>query len=66
MGDPEAGMVDIERAAELLGVSEWTVRRMVRDGRLPAYQYGRGGAIRISVSELHAAMAGWHTRVVER
>ena len=41
--------VTVKKAAELLGVSENTIRRYIRDGNLSAIQpRGKGGAIRIA------------------
>lgn len=34
-------MIDVEEAAKRLGLSVSTVRRMVRDGTLPAYKLGK-------------------------
>ena len=46
--------VTILQAADHLGVSHKTIRRMISDGRLPAYRVG-GGPIRILASDVEAA-----------
>lgn len=41
-------LITVKGAAELLQVSERTIRRYIKEGVLEAYQpYGKGGAIRI-------------------
>ena len=45
--------VTIQQAADHLGVSHKTVRRMIADGRLPAYRVG-GGPIRVLASDVEA------------
>ncbi len=45
--------VTIQQAAGYLGVSHKTVRRMIADGRLPAYRVG-GGPIRVLASDVEA------------
>jgi excisionase family DNA binding protein len=42
--------VDVNEAAHLLAVSSYTVRRMLRDGRLRAVRIGR--CVRVSVESL--------------
>jgi len=51
IGESEA--VTITEAAEYLGVSHKTVRRMIADGKLPAYRVG-GGTIRVLASDVEA------------
>lgn len=45
--EPERLLVSIKHAAELMDVSEWTVRRLVERGDLPSVQFGRRESIRI-------------------
>lgn len=52
IGESEA--VTITEAANYLGVSHKTIRRMIADGRLPAYRVG-GGPIRLLASDVEAA-----------
>lgn len=47
-------VVTIAEAAAYLGVSHKTIRRMIADGRLPAFRVG-GGPIRILASDVDAA-----------
>lgn len=47
--------ISIKDAAELLAVSEVTIRRMIRRGNLRGYRVGKR-VIRIRVSELPAAL----------
>jgi excisionase family DNA binding protein len=51
VGKSEA--VSITEAARYLAVSHKTVRRMIADGRLPAYRVG-GGPIRVLASDVEA------------
>lgn len=48
-------MVTIADAAELLGVSVWTVRRRIGSGELTAYRLGNR-IIRVRVDEVEALM----------
>lgn len=49
--------VDLQAAAEYLGVSTKTVRRMISDGQIPACRVGGPrGAIRLRLSEIDAAL----------
>lgn len=50
----ESEAVTIIEAANYLGVSHKTVRRLISDGRLPAYRVG-GGPIRLLASDVEAA-----------
>ncbi|MFZ2260900.1 MAG: helix-turn-helix domain-containing protein [Luteococcus japonicus] len=52
-----AEFISIKDAAELLAVSEVTIRRMVMRGELRGYRVGRR-AIRIKISELEKLLAG--------
>jgi excisionase family DNA binding protein len=45
--------VTIQQAADHLGVSHKTIRRMIADGRLPAFRVG-GGPIRVLASDVQA------------
>lgn len=37
-----SGYVTVSQAAAMRGVSEWTIRRLIKDGHLPAYRiHGR-------------------------
>jgi excisionase family DNA binding protein len=51
-------------AAQVLGVSTQTVRRMVAAGEISAVQLGghSGRPLRISASALNARLDGWETR----
>ena len=44
-------MIDVHGAAKQLGVSKWTIWRLVRQDRIPNYNLYRGG-IRFDVFEL--------------
>ncbi len=46
--------VSLDAAAELLGVSKYTVRRMITDGKLPGYKVGRQ-SIRVDTDDIAAA-----------
>jgi excisionase family DNA binding protein len=48
--------LDVQESAYYLNVSVWTVRRFIRDGRLPATKVGQ--AWRISPKNLRALLAG--------
>jgi excisionase family DNA binding protein len=54
---------DVRTAAEVIGVSEWTVRRMVADGSIGYYRRGRGyGRIVIRQSDIDNYIAeSWLT-----
>ncbi|HNW93166.1 MAG TPA: helix-turn-helix domain-containing protein [bacterium] len=45
-------MLTVSEAAELLGVSAATVRRMANDGGLPCYRVGRGRHRRFKKKEV--------------
>jgi excisionase family DNA binding protein len=45
-------MLSVADAAERLAVSEVTVRRWIRDGRLKAHQWQPNGAVRIDPDDL--------------
>ena len=57
-------LLTVDDAAQVLGVSVQTVRRMVDRGEIPATQLGghSGRPLRISASALSAAVRGWETR----
>jgi len=57
-------LMTLDDAAQMLGVSVATVRRMVDRGEIPATQLGghSGRPLRISASALSAAVRGWETR----
>ncbi len=44
-------MITVKRAAEIAGVSEYTIRRWVRESRLKAEKIKRGFSNRIMISE---------------
>lgn len=47
--------VTITEAADYLGVSHRTIRRLISDGKLPAYRVGGiGGAIRVVACDVEA------------
>lgn len=48
-------LVTVERACELLGISESTARRWIRDGELPVVK--RGGSVRVDLSQVKAKPA---------
>lgn len=51
-------MIGIKEAARILGVSETTIRRWVREGILPYYQFrGKGGKVLFDEKELEAFKA---------
>lgn len=41
-------------AAAMLRVSQWTIRRWVREGRIPVYRAGQRGRIRIHPDDLES------------
>lgn len=49
---PDATWLSLEEAAQQLGVSDRTVRRYIRDGRLPAFTLGGQRLIRIRAEDL--------------
>lgn len=57
MSFEEDDLIDIEEAAELLGLSKVTLRRWTRDGRLPCVRIGSRGDRRFKPSELEAFIA---------
>jgi excisionase family DNA binding protein len=46
-------LVDVDTAAEYLGLTARTVRRWIADGQLPGYQVG-GHAVRLDVADVEA------------
>ena len=46
-------VVSISEAAAYLGISHKTIRRMIADGRLPAFRVG--GSIRLYANDVEAA-----------
>ncbi len=49
-------LVTIAEAAAYLGVSHKTIRRMIADGRLPAFRVGGGGGpIRLLAADVEAS-----------
>ncbi|MDO4888133.1 MAG: helix-turn-helix domain-containing protein [Actinomycetaceae bacterium] len=52
-------MVTVRRAAQMLSVSETTVRKLIASGRLRASKFGR--AVRVSVADLRelAEQSDW-------
>ena len=57
-------LLSLGEAADLLGVSRWTMRRMVEAGEIPAYQFG-GRAhrpVRLRASDVLGALQGWQVR----
>lgn len=57
-------LLDIPAAAAYLNVDEFTIRRYVDRGIIPAVQLGgaRGGLIRIRPSALDRVLRGWEVR----
>ena len=49
-------MISIDEAAERLGVNNFTVRRAISRGEIPAYRIGSARVIRIKVSDLNKAL----------
>jgi excisionase family DNA binding protein len=54
---PKTRYVDIETVAGIANVSTRTVRRWIKDGRLPAYQLAGRGLIRIDLRDLDKVIA---------
>lgn len=52
---PARGYISIIEAAELIGVTDRTVRQMIADGRLKAYSISPR-IVRIKLADLEAAM----------
>lgn len=52
-----------DQAAELLGVSPWTIRRWVREGQLRAFRVGR--LVRIAASDMDAMLTTVEPKTVE-
>jgi len=50
--DDYPDLLDLKQAAELLGVHPRTVRRMIKQGHLPAYRLAGGQQLRIKKSDL--------------
>lgn len=46
----------IQQAADRMGVSHWTIRRLIADGTIPAYRLGRR-LIRLDPAAVDAALA---------
>jgi len=61
LGSP---LLDINEVAEYLGVTTWTVRRMIDRGVLPVVQFegSRGKTIRIRPESLQRVTSRWETR----
>jgi excisionase family DNA binding protein len=58
-----APLLDINEVAEYLGVSHWTVRRWIEQGRLPVVQIGgKSAPIRIRPESLQRVTSRWETR----
>lgn len=57
-------LLDVFDVASCLGVSVATVRRMIGEGQIPAFQMrGRlGGAIRVRESDLDRLVQRWEVR----
>lgn len=52
-------LLTLADASTVLGISECTLRLMVRDGDIPHYRVGQGrGLIRFSSADLEAYLAG--------
>jgi len=45
-------LLTIQESADLMKVSESTVRRLIRSGRLPAYKVGERGQVRVKAIDL--------------
>jgi excisionase family DNA binding protein len=56
---PQAGkrLLRTRQAAEYLGVSPWTLRRLVQDGRIPVVQVGEGSPWLVDLSDLDRFIA---------
>ena len=52
----EALTVSVERAAQILGISEYLARQMVKQGELPVIRFGR--LVRVPKSRLIAMING--------
>lgn len=50
-----AKFITQQQAAEVLGVTDRTIRKMIADGRLPAYRLGPR-VIRLRLDEVEAAL----------
>ncbi len=50
------GFVTVREAADFLGLSTYSVRRLIEDGEIPALRFGRRGHFRISRVYLMNAM----------
>jgi excisionase family DNA binding protein len=57
-------LLTVDTAAQVLGVSTQTIRRMVAAGEIAAVQLGghSGRPLRIRASALNARLDGWETR----
>jgi excisionase family DNA binding protein len=51
----ETQLYDVEAAAQMLAISPWTVRAIIRSGRLPAVRIGR--LVRLEGQELERFVA---------
>lgn len=58
-------LVTMPEAAKALGVSLSTVRRRVRDGSLPVKRVGKGRAVRVDLTGLHAPKEADVVRLAE-
>lgn len=57
MANQHEPFITLADAADYLGVSTKTVRRMISDRQLPAYRVGgQRGAIRLRLSEIDSAL----------
>ena len=54
------GLFSVQEAAELLGLSVSTIRRYIRDGRLPAYRVAGERLLRIRRDDLGALLSPVH------
>ena len=63
MTEPAGGRISysIREAADAVGVSEWTIRRWVEDGRLTPRYVGQGHKVLIFADELRAVVAALPT-----
>lgn len=65
MGTAELKLVSVTRAAAMIGISPWTLRRWVRSGDAPAVRFvgpAGGTTWRINVAELERWLADHGTR----
>lgn len=45
-------LIGLVEAGDLLGLSKWSIRRMISDGRLAGYRNGPRGWIKVSAAEV--------------